>query len=334
MYILAIETSCDETACAIVKDGVEEVVSIVATSKDFHEATGGIVPEIAARKQIEFIVPVLDQALKKFGKSHELIDAIAVTTGPGLIGSLLVGVEASKALALAWNKPLIPVNHLLGHLYGNFVNNSEPVLFPAIGLVVSGGHTDFILMRNHGDYDYLGGTLDDAAGESFDKTARLLGLAKYLGGVQLSKLAATCQVNKALNELPRPMIDHNNYDVSFSGLKTAVKRLIERNAFDNASIACEFETAVADVLVSKAKKALEEYKPKSFLMGGGVSANMVLRDRMKVLANDKDVKFFVPPFSLCTDNALYIASAAYFNYSPTELKNVNANPSLTIMDKA
>ncbi|NMB69575.1 tRNA (adenosine(37)-N6)-threonylcarbamoyltransferase complex transferase subunit TsaD [candidate division WWE3 bacterium] len=334
MKILAIETSCDETACAIVENGVTEIVSVVASSKDFHEATGGIVPEIAARKQIEFIAPVLDQTLKKYSKNVDTIDALAVTVGPGLIGSLLVGVEAAKALSIAWSKPLVPVNHLVGHIYGNFVNNKESIEFPALVLVVSGGHTDFILMRNHGAIEYLGGTLDDAAGEAFDKTARLLGLAKYLGGVQLSNLAATCKVNKAIGQLPRPMIDMPNYDVSFSGLKTAVKRLIDKNVYSPEVIACEFETALIDVLAAKITRAIKKYKPVSLLLGGGVSANTALRSRMQLIAKDSSISFNVPPLSLCTDNAVYIASAAYFNYKPKTIENIFAKPSLGVMDEA
>jgi len=332
--ILAIETSCDETACAIVENGTKEVVSVVASSKDFHEYTGGIVPEIAARKQIEFIGPVLDQTLKKYGDTPKSIDALAVTVGPGLIGSLLVGVEAAKALSIAWDKPLIPVNHLVGHIYGNFIDSSKEVTFPALVLIVSGGHTDFILMRNHGDLEYLGGTLDDAAGEAFDKTARLLGLAKYLGGVQLSNLAATCTKNLALGYLPRPMIEQPNYEVSFSGLKTAVKRLIEKNQFTPDVIACEFETALIDVIEAKMRKAIKQYKPVSVLMGGGVSANSALRNRIKVLSEEYSLNFHVPPLSLCTDNALYIASAAYFNNKPVSLENIYAKPSLGVMDTA
>jgi N6-L-threonylcarbamoyladenine synthase len=332
--ILAIETSCDETACAIVENGVKELVSVVASSKDFHESTGGIVPEIAARKQIEFIGPVLDQALNLYGDTPESLDAIAVTVGPGLIGSLLVGVEAAKALSIAWNKPLIPVNHLVGHIYGNFVGSSAEVLFPALVLVISGGHTDFIMMRNHGDMEYLGGTLDDAAGEAFDKTARLLGLAKYLGGIQLSQLAATCNNNIASGQLPRPMIDQPNYDVSFSGLKTAVKRLIDKNIYSPDVIACEFETALTDVVYTKLKRALKEYKPASILLGGGVSANTALRSRIQLLAEEYSVNFHVPPLKLCTDNAVYIASAAYFINKPASLADVYAKPSLGVMDKA
>ncbi len=337
MNILAIESSCDETACAIVKDGVEEIASIIASSKEMHEATGGVVPEIAARKQIEFIVPVIEQTMKKANFNPNQIDAIAVTVGPGLIGSLLVGVEAAKALALAWNKPLIPVNHLIGHIYGNFLKRStqtgaDGIKFPCAVLIISGGHTDLVLMRGHGDFEFIGGTLDDAAGEAYDKTARLLGLAKYLGGAELSKLAATCTENKAKGILPRPMLDRDDFDFSFSGLKTAVKNLIEKNIYPADCIAREFEDAVVEVVVTKTVKAALKYNCKQILVGGGVSANKFLRQSLISKAENRGISVLFPDFDLCTDNAIYIASAAYFNNNPQELSKVIADPSLGIMD--
>ncbi len=338
MNILAIESSCDETAAAVVKDGVKELCSVVASSKELHEKTGGIVPEVAARKQVEFIIPVIQETLNKF-KEKEIsgvIDAVAVTVGPGLVGSLVVGIEAAKTLALAWNKAIIPVNHLVGHIYANFVDNEKEIRFPAVGLLVSGGHTDLILLKGHGEFEYLGGTLDDAAGEAFDKTARLLGLAKYLGGVQLSKKAAECIKNLAVGKLPRPMINENNFDFSFSGLKTAVRRMVEKHEYPEDSVACEFENAVVDVLVAKTIKAAKCFKVTSVLMGGGVAANQQLRTRLQNETEKLGLSFYVPPVRLCTDNAVYIASAAYLvgeqakAYSFNEVK---ANPSLGIMDK-
>jgi len=348
--ILSIESSCDETACAVVKDGVEIIAHTVASSKDFHEITGGVVPEVAARKQLEFIVPVIEQTLIKFyegtlKRNGEGIDAIAVTIGPGLIGSLIVGIEAAKVLSLAWNKTLIPVNHLLGHIYANFIKNSgeevkenkeiiedKEIKFPSVALLVSGGHTDLIFIKGHGNFEYIGGTLDDAAGEAFDKTARLLGLSKYLGGVLLSKKAAECSNNVISGLLPRPMINENNFDFSFSGLKTAVKRLVEDNNYPVEVVSCEFENAVCDVLVHKTMKAVKKYGAKSLLLGGGVAANRQLRARLKKEAENLNVEFYVPPVELCTDNAIYIASAAYFNYKPKKIEEVIANPSLGIMD--
>lgn len=341
MKILAIESSCDETACAIVEDGKVEISSALASSKELHEATGGVVPEVAARKQIEFLVPVIDQTLKKggFTRDGKGIDAIAVTVGPGLIGSLMVGVEGAKALAFAWDKPLVPVNHLIGHIYANFIErvgtvNADPVsVFPCIALVISGGHTDLVLLRGHGDMEYIGGTLDDAAGEAYDKTARLLGLSKYLGGAKLSALAASCTNNQAQGVLPRPMLDQNNFDFSFSGLKTAVKRIIESGKYTDDSIACEFETAVTDVVVDKTLKACIKFGCTNLLVGGGVAANNYLRTRLSSEAGQLGISMVVPPLDLCTDNAIYIASCAYYNYRPVSFDKVEAIPGLNIIDK-
>jgi len=344
MNILSIESSCDETACAVVKDGVEILAHTIASSKDFHEVTGGVVPEVAARKQLEAITPVIEQTLTKFyggilKRNGEGIDVVAVTIGPGLIGSLIVGIEAAKVLSLVWNKPLVPVNHLLGHIYANFIENNDEgkkenkeIRFPSVALLVSGGHTDLIFIRGHGDFEYIGGTLDDAAGEAFDKTARLLGLSKYLGGVLLSKKAAECSHNVLSGFLPRPMINEDNFDFSFSGLKTAVKRLVENNNYPVDAVSCEFENAVCDVLVHKTMKAVKKYEAKSLLLGGGVAANRQLRARLKEECENLNTDFFVPPAELCTDNAIYIASAAYFNFKPKKIEDVIANPSLGIMD--
>lgn len=332
MRILAIETSCDETAASVVDDGTSEICHSLASSEDLHKKTGGIVPEVAARKQVEYIVPVLDQCLEKLASSESSIDALAVTVGPGLIGSLLVGVEAAKALSLAWGKPLIPVNHLVGHIYANWVGAKDLPTFPLVALVVSGGHTDLVLMREHGDLEFLGGTVDDAAGEAFDKTARLLGLSKYLGGSLLSQKASECEKNTLAGILPRPMIDKQNYDFSFSGLKTAVKRLVEESSHPIEVVACEFETAVVDVLVAKTIRATQDHDVEAILLGGGVSANKQLRNRISFEAEKVGVKVHFPPIELCTDNAAYIASAAFFNFKEIPLENIKANPSLGIMD--
>jgi len=334
--ILGIETSCDETACAVVSDGVEELASTVASSADLHEKTGGVVPEVAARKQVESITPVIETCLQEAGIENpkQEIDAIAVTVGPGLIGSLLVGVEAAKALSLAWNKPLVPVNHLIGHIYGNFVDGqtAAEIQFPAVVLIVSGGHTDLVIMRDHGKFEYLGGTLDDAAGEAFDKVARLMGLSKYLGGAMLSGKAAECQDNVLMGRLPRPMMDREGFDFSFSGLKTAVLRLVEKEKYPVEVVACEFEEAATEVLVEKTVKAAKKVKAASILLGGGVAANQKLRTRLKYAAEEISTPVFVPPLKYCGDSAVYIASAAYFNYLPKPLAEITADPSLTIMD--
>ncbi len=332
MRILGIETSCDETAAAIVENGVHEVASVVASSRELHEKTGGVVPEVAARKQVESIVPVLNEVLEVAKMTQNDIDALAVTVGPGLIGSLLVGVEAAKALSLAWSKPLIPVNHLVGHIYANFVDNPKPVELPAVALVVSGGHTDLVLMQNHGNLQYLGGTLDDAAGEAFDKTARLLGLADYLGGPLLSAVAEKCEDTTLTGTLPRPKINDNDLDFSFSGLKTAVKRLVEKNDLPVECVAKEFEDAVVDVLVKKTLDAVKQNNVQTILLGGGVSANSQLRKRLGDEAEKLGFVLHIPPMPLCTDNAVYIASAAYFSSVKKPLAEIQADPGLGITD--
>ncbi|MEK7565779.1 MAG: tRNA (adenosine(37)-N6)-threonylcarbamoyltransferase complex transferase subunit TsaD, partial [Patescibacteria group bacterium] len=235
MKILGIETSCDETAAAIVRDGTKLISNIVASSQSMHAKYGGIIPEQAAREQIKAMIPVIHEALVTD------IDAIAVTVGPGLIGSLLVGVETAKALAYAWNRPIIPVNHLIGHIYGNWIDTPPPK-FPALVLLVSGGHSELILMTDHGKFKYLGGTRDDAAGECFDKCARLLNLG-YPGGPMVEKNA----VSKNLTPLPRPMIKEKSFDFSFSGLKTAV---LNRKNEDPQGLAYELQEAITDVLVT------------------------------------------------------------------------------------
>jgi N6-L-threonylcarbamoyladenine synthase len=346
MYILGIESSCDETAAAIVKDGTAEVSSVVASSRELHEKTGGVVPEIAARKQVDFIVPVIEETLKKAGWetleiAQQHIDAVAVTVGPGLIGSLIVGIEAAKSLAFAWDKPLIPVNHLVGHIYANFIShdgNTREINIPAVVLVVSGGHTDLVLMKDHGVFEYLGGTLDDAAGEAFDKTARLFGIADYLGGAKLSDLAqdsASADRLSVKDKFPRPKIHDSDYDFSFSGLKTAAKRFVESDEgklLPVSALSWEFENAVIDVLVKKTINAVKQFGASSILLGGGVSANTKLRAVMQDEAEKLGIPLFVPPVRLCTDNAVYIAGAAYFINKPTEdFESVQPNPSLGIM---
>ncbi len=334
MVILGIETSCDETAAALVRDGVEEISDVLATSREFHEKTGGIVPEIAARKQVEYILQVISQTLEKANMAKDDVDAIAVTVGPGLIGSLLIGVDAAKALAFAWHKPLYPVNHLVGHIYANFVGQEDQIEFPALVLVVSGGHTDLVLMHGHGNLEYLGGTLDDAAGEAFDKTARLLGISQYkLGGPKISEYAAKCTENTLLHRLPRPKINDDDFDFSFSGLKTAVRRLVETENPPVEVVACEFENAVVDVLIAKTIKAAQKFNVKSILLGGGVAANTQLRTRLQASADEIETKVYIPPLRLCGDNAIYIASAGFFNPLKRELVDIQADSSISIDTK-
>ncbi len=325
MLILGIETSCDETAAAVVKDGITLMSNIVASSQAIHAKYGGIIPEKAAREQIKSIIPVINEAIQADRNTGlQAIDAIAVTIGPGLIGSLLVGVETAKTLAYVWKVPLIPVNHLVGHIYANWLV-SKPQ-FPALVLLVSGGHSELILMTDHGKFKYLGGTRDDAAGECFDKCARLLNLG-YPGGLAIEKAA----IKNDLYKLPRPMIDDKSFDFSFSGLKTAVSRLSLDSRFkiqDSGYLAYELQEAITDVLVTKTRKAAEKYQINNILLAGGVAANKRLREKFQIL--DSKFKIYVPDFSLCTDNAAYIASAAYFNYKPVPWEKVQADPSLAI----
>ncbi|OGM02596.1 tRNA (adenosine(37)-N6)-threonylcarbamoyltransferase complex transferase subunit TsaD [Candidatus Woesebacteria bacterium GWA1_41_8] len=339
MRILAIESSCDETAAAVVENGQKLLSSVVATSAEMHAKTGGIIPEQAARQQLVSIVPVIDETLKKARLTKNDIDALAVTAGPGLIGSLLVGVEAAKTLVYLWNKPLIPVNHLVGHIYANWINSNnkqfQTLKFPALALVVSGGHTDLVLLKGHGNIKWLGGTRDDAAGEAFDKTARLLDLP-YPGGPSISKEAEKYLVKHPKAKLklfPRPMLDSQDYDWSFSGLKTAVLKYVQENKrFDVSNVAAELQEAIVDVLVEKASRAVAQINPKSFLLAGGVAANKRLRDKFEVdfFLKKFSTTFHVPPINLCTDNAAYIASAAFYNFKKVKWTDVDARPELTI----
>jgi len=344
--ILGIETSCDETGAAVIEGNPDDkqvvlLSNVIASSLSLHAKTGGIIPEVAAREQLKYILPVIDQALADAKLTQEKIDAIAVTFGPGLIGSLLVGVETAKTLAYTWNKPIIPVNHLVGHIYANFVRGnskfeirnskftSGDIQFPAIALVVSGGHTDLVLMKKHGSIMWIGGTRDDAAGEAFDKIGRLLNLP-YPAGPVIAKLAEKGNA-KAFN-FPRPMIGSKDFDFSFSGLKTAV--LCEVKAMkqlDNDAIAdlsASVQQAIVDVLVRKTTKAAQKYKVKSFLLAGGVAANELLRKELEVSCHKLKVKFFVPTKNLCTDNAAMIASAAFFTYDEVAWEKITANPGL------
>lgn len=359
MRILGIETSCDETAAAIVEDGTKILSSIVASSQKIHVKTGGIIPETAAREQIKYLIPVINKALTQvFGKPPSLrpkpsplspkpytlnpgIDALAVTVGPGLIGSLLIGVETAKTLAYLWQKPIVPVNHLTAHLYANWLNPKpytlNPTPFPAIALIASGGHTDLLLMRGHGKLKWLGGTRDDAAGEAFDKIARLLGLP-YPGGPSIAKEAEKFAIGKLDDlkiKLPRPLMNEDVFDFSFSGLKTAVLREVNQlktmKQFNNEAVgklAFEAQEAIIDVLVGKTIRAAQKYKVKSIILGGGVTANQRLREKFKLSLRPTPYTLHVPPVDLSTDNAAIIASCAFFNYHPVSWKTITANPSL------
>lgn len=338
MRILGIESSCDETAAAVVEDGIRILSNVVASSAEMHAAGGGVIPEVAARQQVVSILPVVDKALMDAKCQITNIDSVAITVGPGLIGSLLVGVEVAKVLALIFKKPIIPVNHLVAHLYANWLEGGpadKTPKFPALALVVSGGHTDLVLMKDHGKLKWIGGTRDDAAGEAFDKCARILGLP-YPGGPAISAIAEKSlnQKPKSLNLFPRPMIHDDNFDWSFSGLKTAVLRHSKTHGRTKKGlIAAEVQEAIVDVLVEKTLRATKIFKPKSLLLAGGVAANLRLRKKFQLeISNLKlEINFFVPPPSLCTDNAAYIASYAYFNQKSSLLSRVYAQPELTIL---
>ncbi len=334
MTILAIETSCDETSVGIIREKnkkLELLANVTASSLPIHAKTGGIIPENAAREQVKFIVPVLEETLRKANVSFTTIDSIATTYGPGLLGSLLVGVETAKTLSFIFNKPLIPVNHLFGHIYANWVKQEKIIEFPSLALVVSGGHTDLVLMKNHNEIKWLGGTRDDAAGEAFDKIGRLLGLP-YPGGPAIEKSAL--QGDPESFDFPRPLIDSDDFDFSFSGLKTAVLREVQvlkrLNKKTISNISASVQQAVIDVLVNKTTKAAKEFRVKSILLGGGVAANQKLRDKLNssFIIQHSSLELFVPEKFLCTDNGAMIAAAAFFNGKPVSFDRLSANPQL------
>jgi N6-L-threonylcarbamoyladenine synthase len=315
--ILGIETSCDETAAAVVEDGRLILSSIVASQVDLHAQFGGIFPEVASRQHIKTIYPVIEEALHQAHLTLGDLDAIAVTRGPGLPGSLVVGVNAAKGLALGRDLPLIGESHLEGHLYSAWVykadtNPPDEPEFPLVALIVSGGHTELVLMKGHLQYERLGATLDDAAGEAFDKVARLLGLA-YPGGPSIQD--ASTEGNPLAYNFPRAWLE-DSWDFSFSGLKTAVMREVRqmdtiRRPLPVADLSASFQAAVIDVLVTKTIKAAKEFSAQNILIAGGVSANRALRHSMQVRAT---CPLHIPPIWLCTDNAAMIAGAAYYRF--------------------
>lgn len=325
MIILGIESSCDETAFALVEDGRYVLKSVKATSLPLHQMTGGIVPEVAARKQMESILPLLDEVMK--GRRSKEIDALAVTKGPGLIGSLLVGLHTARALSFVWQKPLIPVNHVLAHLYANYLSG-KTISLPALGIIVSGGHTELILMKGHGDYVLIGGTRDDAMGEAFDKVARFLGLSGYPGGPVIQETARMGSAT-AIN-FPRPMIESDDYDFSFSGLKTAVVNFVTKNPDALLKdVTASFQEAAVEVIVQKSLKAASEFGVQAILLAGGVAANLRLRELLLERAGE-GLTVHVPTLDLCMDDAAYIASCAYFNNYPVPWQEVQANPNLRL----
>lgn len=312
VYILAIESSCDETSVSIIKNGREEIATVVLSQMDIHALYGGVVPEIASRMHIENITLVIEEALSKAHMRMKDIDAIAVTYGPGLIGSLLVGVQAAKTLAYIYKKPLIPVHHIAGHIYAN--NLVKPLEFPLIALVVSGGHTDLIYMKEDYSFERIGGTLDDAVGEAYDKVARVIGLS-YPGGPIVDEYAHEGQDTY---DLPLPK-DDNSYDFSFSGLKSAVINVVHNekqkgNQVIPQNMATSFQNRVVEILTKKTMKAVKEYHVRDLIIAGGVSANKGLRKRMEELCKQEQIHLTVPAMKYCTDNAAMIGAAGYYAY--------------------
>ena len=325
IYILAIESSCDETSMAIVKNGHECVQLTVLTQMDTHAGFGGVVPEIASRMHTENITMVLEETLSKAEMSMDQIDAIAVTYAPGLLGSLLVGVEFAKTLSFVYNKPLIAVNHIAGHIYAN--NLAGEMQYPLLALVVSGGHTDLILMKDDYVFEKIGGTLDDAVGECYDKVARVLGLP-YPGGPNVDKLSLEGEYTY---DLPIPMND-DSLNISYSGLKSSIINLVHNekqrgNEIRRADLAKSFQEVAVDQLVRKSEIAIKKYGIKNMVVAGGVSANKRLRERMKDLANKYGIKLSIPDMKYCTDNAAMIGAAAYPLYLNKKFANLDLNAS-------
>ncbi|WP_335872637.1 tRNA (adenosine(37)-N6)-threonylcarbamoyltransferase complex transferase subunit TsaD [Bacillus sp. 2205SS5-2] len=332
VIVLGIETSCDETAAAIIKNGTEIIANVVASQIESHKRFGGVVPEIASRHHVEEITLVLEETLKEANMTFSDIDAIAVTEGPGLVGALLIGVNAAKAIAFAHNIPIIGVHHISGHIYANrLVKEME---FPLLSLVVSGGHTELVYMKEHGSFDVIGETRDDAAGEAYDKVARTLKLP-YPGGPHIDRLA---QLGTPSIKLPRAWLEEGSYDFSFSGLKSAVINTLHNAAQKGEKISPEdlsasFQESVIDVLVTKAVRATKEYGVQQLLLAGGVAANKGLRSRLEETFNElPEVELVIPPLSLCTDNAAMIGAVGTVMYQQGKRGNLamNGNPGLEL----
>lgn len=328
MKILAIESSCDETSVSIIEDGCKDLGTVILSQIDIHKMYGGVVPEIASRYHVENITIVIEEALLKSNLTMDDIDAIAVTYGPGLIGSLLVGVIAAKTLAYIHNKPLIPVHHIMGHIYAN--NLVKPLTFPLIALVVSGGHTELVYMKDNYSFEIIGSTLDDAVGESYDKVARVLDLP-YPGGPLVDKLA---HLGTDSYNLPLPLNDES-YNFSFSGIKSAVINLTHNeeqrgNTINKEDLACSFQNRVVTILTKKTLKALKEYNVNNLILAGGVAANKGLRETLTKMCEDNNINLTIPPILYCTDNAAMIGAAAYFVYKQGVVADLNLNAKATI----
>lgn len=341
MYILGIETSCDETAASIIKTDqktgkIKVLSNIISSQIEIHKKYGGVIPEVAAREHVLNILPVIDESLKAAGINHKKIDLIAVTKGPGLVTSLITGVETVRALSFAWNIPVLEINHVEGHIYSNFINPKTKINFPAIIMTVSGGHTNLVVMKEDYKIKIIGETLDDAAGEAYDKGAKMMNLG-YPGGPIVSKMAEQF-TGKSDIVLPRPMLNAKNLDFSFSGLKTALLYQLQKDKSWKTRIpeyCFVYQQAIIDILVSKTIKAAQKYKAESVLLSGGVSANRELRESLKKAVEEKmiGVNFFVPEMIYTTDNATMIATAAAFkikNKKTTPFNKLKVNPGLQL----
>lgn len=330
---LALETSCDETSASVVADGRLILSNVISSQISLHQKFGGVVPEIASRKHIENVMPVVDEALKTAKVELKDIDAIGVTYGPGLVGALLVGVAAAKALAYAADKPLLGINHLEGHIFANFLAHEE-LTPPFVSLVVSGGHTSLVHIRDYNDFVLLGQTRDDAAGEAFDKIARVMGFP-YPGGPHIDKLADSG--NPAAIPFPRALTGQDNYEFSFSGLKSAVLNYLNSAAqrheeINMPDVAASFQAAVVDVLLDKAISAVHACKVNKLVLAGGVAANTYLKQELTQRCRQENIGFYYPPLILCTDNAAMIASRTFYRYltGKYDSLHLNAVPSLKL----
>lgn len=323
-YILGIETSCDETSASIVKNGCEEIATIVLSQIDIHKDFGGVVPEIASRHHVKNITMVIEECLEKANMNIKQMDGIAVTYGPGLVGSLLIGVEAAKTLSYVNNIPLIPVNHMSGHIYANEL--VKPLKFPLIALVISGGHTELIYMKDHYQFEKIGGTLDDAVGECYDKVARVVNVP-YPGGPTIDRWA---HEGEDSYNLPLPLND-NSYDFSFSGLKSAVINLVHNeeqrgNEIRKKDLATSFQNTVVEIITKKTMKAIKDYEVNNLIVAGGVAANKGIREKLEQLCQKENINHSFPDIKYCTDNAAMIAASGYHAYNLGHRADLTLNP--------